>query len=247
MPTLIPDTAVCLGCGYSLRGLPEAICPECGRAFNPDDPTTYRDKPAVPMWRRWATPPGIWHTFGVLAVTLLALDGLSRPTGALFGLSGFPPCCVMFTAGPLLMAIYGVRAVATYLDRLRAEHDRAEQSRTKTWRWLVTPVCLGLVISAFVGNWPLHLRFAASQAALEAEAKRLLARTPANANLVRDTRYDRFIGLYLVDFVRVNQKRRTVYFFTDPGLIDPVGFVCGPQGAAAVDVGLPKGWFVYED
>jgi len=31
----------CLGCGYDLRGLPENRCPECGRAFDPDDSTTF--------------------------------------------------------------------------------------------------------------------------------------------------------------------------------------------------------------
>ncbi len=35
------DEALCLGCGYSLRGLPGVICPECGRAFDPNDPSTY--------------------------------------------------------------------------------------------------------------------------------------------------------------------------------------------------------------
>jgi hypothetical protein len=27
----------CVRCGYMLRGLPEARCPECGAAFNPAD------------------------------------------------------------------------------------------------------------------------------------------------------------------------------------------------------------------
>ena len=31
----------CLDCGYDLHGLPESRCPECGRAFDPDDSTTF--------------------------------------------------------------------------------------------------------------------------------------------------------------------------------------------------------------
>ncbi|MGD8453870.1 MAG: hypothetical protein PVJ57_18805 [Phycisphaerae bacterium] len=31
----------CLGCGYILDHLPENRCPECGRAFDPDDPETF--------------------------------------------------------------------------------------------------------------------------------------------------------------------------------------------------------------
>ncbi len=32
---------LCLGCGYQLRGLPVWRCPECGRAFDPNDATTF--------------------------------------------------------------------------------------------------------------------------------------------------------------------------------------------------------------
>jgi len=40
----------CLDCGYILDRLPELRCPECGRAFDPGDPTTYvvRPKCGVP-------------------------------------------------------------------------------------------------------------------------------------------------------------------------------------------------------
>lgn len=32
----------CQRCGYNLRGVPSGRCPECGRAFDANDPTTYR-------------------------------------------------------------------------------------------------------------------------------------------------------------------------------------------------------------
>ena len=32
----------CLGCGYILDGLPTNRCPECGRAFDERDPSTFR-------------------------------------------------------------------------------------------------------------------------------------------------------------------------------------------------------------
>lgn len=41
----LPDSAVCLDCGYLLRGLRDPICPECGRPFDPGDPTTFNLKP----------------------------------------------------------------------------------------------------------------------------------------------------------------------------------------------------------
>jgi predicted amidophosphoribosyltransferase len=37
----------CIECGYPLDGLPEPRCPECGRAFDPDDPESYREDVGV--------------------------------------------------------------------------------------------------------------------------------------------------------------------------------------------------------
>jgi hypothetical protein len=38
----LDDNARCLKCGYLLRGLSRHECPECGQAFDPADPSTYR-------------------------------------------------------------------------------------------------------------------------------------------------------------------------------------------------------------
>lgn len=38
----MPIDAGCAACGYFLRGLEAPRCPECGREFDPSDPTTYR-------------------------------------------------------------------------------------------------------------------------------------------------------------------------------------------------------------
>ncbi len=44
------QNARCLICGYILYGLPEPVCPECGRAFDPSDESTFDTRP--PSWRR---------------------------------------------------------------------------------------------------------------------------------------------------------------------------------------------------
>lgn len=50
-PDLLADPLAmfCLGCRYPLRGLTGGVCPECGRAFDPKDATTY-----APTARRWS-------------------------------------------------------------------------------------------------------------------------------------------------------------------------------------------------
>src|SRR5947209_7206968 len=57
------DTPMCLGCGYTLLGLPEPRCPECGRPFDLSDPRTYTTKPPLVRWRYWA--PGFALALGV--------------------------------------------------------------------------------------------------------------------------------------------------------------------------------------
>ncbi len=63
----MPPEARCLTCGYLLRGLPEPVCPECGRRFNSADASTFDTRP--PSWRRRR-----WVARGctALAIVLLA-------------------------------------------------------------------------------------------------------------------------------------------------------------------------------
>jgi hypothetical protein len=48
----------CLECGYPLDGLPEPRCPECGAAFDPNDPDTYREDVGslLNLYRAQGTP-----------------------------------------------------------------------------------------------------------------------------------------------------------------------------------------------
>jgi hypothetical protein len=68
--------ARCLSCGYVLTGLIEPRCPECGRAFDVNDPTTYSTKPLFVRWKFWL--PGFLLALGagvVLYLLLLWLAG----------------------------------------------------------------------------------------------------------------------------------------------------------------------------
>ncbi|HEY2584285.1 MAG TPA: SRPBCC family protein [Tepidisphaeraceae bacterium] len=77
--------ARCLGCGYVLTGLVEPRCPECGRGFDPHNPSTYSTKPLFARWKFWlpgfllATVPGVliyvlllWVAGWGVAVSLVA-------------------------------------------------------------------------------------------------------------------------------------------------------------------------------
>src|SRR5215207_7908717 len=51
---------LCLGCNYPLWGLPTPRCPECGREFDPLDPTTMIMGRALTPLARWALGPLRW-------------------------------------------------------------------------------------------------------------------------------------------------------------------------------------------
>lgn len=68
----------CLGCYYVLDHLAGRRCPECGRPFDPADPSTYTTKPPFVWWRYWL--PAFVLASGLGLVTCLLLVG-----GAGFG------------------------------------------------------------------------------------------------------------------------------------------------------------------
>ena len=64
----------CLGCGYILDGLPENRCPECGRPFDPGDPSTYLT--SRPSGRGYLV--AAIASLGMLTLPLLALALATR-------------------------------------------------------------------------------------------------------------------------------------------------------------------------
>ena len=72
----VMQTARCAGCGYMLRGLDGRFCPECGRAFDPDDNTTFLSGPARSVYRKWIAR-------GIVTLVLLAVIVAFCPRGIL--------------------------------------------------------------------------------------------------------------------------------------------------------------------
>lgn len=59
---------LCKQCGYALKGLTSNVCPECGRAFDPDDPDTVKIALRVtPM------PPFPWKMVLLVAIGLCSI------------------------------------------------------------------------------------------------------------------------------------------------------------------------------
>lgn len=136
----LPDTAICLKCGYSLRGLPEDVCPECGRAFNSADPLTWQDTSAPGAWQqtllRCALPAGRLEIAAVVTTTLLLLIFGSTRTHR--GISReFLPLEGFLLLAPAFVLRYSAR-------RHAPAHLLPVQS---TLQRLFMPVCLGVLLA----------------------------------------------------------------------------------------------------
>ncbi len=67
---VIGATIFCRDCGYALDGLRTHECPECGRAFDPADPSSFyiKNMPG-PNARWWLKQPG-WLFFASIALPI---------------------------------------------------------------------------------------------------------------------------------------------------------------------------------
>lgn len=245
----LPQDARCLGCGYPLHSLPGNVCPECGRAFDPRDPSTFRVQRGEFKWRRFAGPPRAWHSACCIVLALVWVYGASEP--AHVAAFAFPVgCCACFGGALILFANLAFRVYATVGDRFRHGYDRSETKRDKAWPWIVLPICATLIISTHVSAWPLDLRFEWSRAEFEREVQSLLS-GPAPAEPI--ARYnvfvDKWIGSYHVTAITLWQEERFVRFRTGGFGWDSWGFAYSEQKgtSAGSGLGVKPPWFVYFD
>ena len=246
MDSQLPEDVHCLGCDYSLRGLPEPVCPECGRAFDPDDPSTYRRGPRIPKWRRWAGPPKTWHILLAIASTLGLIQAYSEPGYLTILPSAGGLCCIFIPLAVLTLGCLtlncAVRVVATVCDSTRAKLDRDQAPKPSAGRWSVLPLCLLVLISASITRWPLHARFHLSHAALERAAASYLDGTATRKTPGR-------VGLFRFDHVR--QQDGGVGFMNDYGFWRLWGFFYSPSDTPpSTEIlwswRIAPNWFVFE-
>jgi hypothetical protein len=119
---------------------------------------------------------------------------------------------------------YAIRLLVTVRCRKTAEDARGRDLSPVSWRWLLTPACLLLMLTVWMTDWPLHARFAASRGALERVVQLY---SPAGG--VGNVSTPRWIGLYHVRAMEYAASG-TVYFVVDSIWVDPVFIVYCPSG-----------------
>jgi hypothetical protein len=130
-------TFTCLGCGYSLAGLPAGPCPECGRRFDPADPATVA-RPGYLIWRKLASarPPRSL----LLIVSLILIPcflALGNPTGMVSDWAAMAIGLLVFAT----ILIWTIPFACHLLGRCVLLGARIRQPRW-SWRWGAIPVLL---------------------------------------------------------------------------------------------------------
>lgn len=113
--------ARCLDCGYVIEGLPEPVCPECGRPFDSRNPASFTTKPPLRRWRLWF--PGLLTAFTVGMLTTIYMLSINSTGWAVWFAPSAAAGCILgyrvqsrwyfFTALVILLAAAIPMALAT--------------------------------------------------------------------------------------------------------------------------------------
>jgi hypothetical protein len=239
MPTTDVEQSLvarCLMCDYSLRGLPENRCPECGRAFDPDDPRTMNmGREPGKLARLWLRPPGRLLNGLILANALLTLAAFSGPAPY------FLLVLLCFAAWLGLGGLWMLRLVVGLIVAWRYRQPTFRQAIT--WRrYAVAPAILAVTVVLAIAQIPWHIGYLFSRPWMDSFAKEVM-QSPGNP------RQFALVGVYPVD--RVEKLVHGMRFrVADSDFLDTAGFAYSPDGPPAV-IGedtyqpLGDGWYLW--
>jgi len=240
-------SARCGQCGYPKTGLSGTRCPECGS----DAWIESGHVAALCFWlrSRWTRPPSRRMQIFTVALVGMWLLVVSAPGNPCYFFFGCLPTLGITFAWYIIVAFvlldYCMRAVIAARNRVAGGNRHCTGTRRYIIRWVVLPICVCLVATGMVSQWPLRLRFQISQPLLEKAAEDFVAGG-------RKCTRSEFIGLMWCH--RVNVGYGVVYFDTGAR----VELLDSPSGYVAVglayrpadpwpdkDTRLARGWYVY--
>ncbi|HMQ14773.1 MAG TPA: hypothetical protein PKC49_02255 [Phycisphaerae bacterium] len=236
---LLAESARCRHCGYLLRGLPERVCPECGGAFDPNNPDSYADPQRRLEWlrrerrqalRMFVAPPGVVTYFVLVWVWAWQF----KPTYSLAAWHRL----VDHQATPIVFAL--ALLLLLWLPAGALIHRRLSPVMYPRWRgqgvrrWGIFALLL-LSVVGLAQPWVAWARFQLSRAALEAEVSRALqTRNPP--------RFCR-IGRLDVEYLHLNWPRGGVFVQAEHDEHDArYGFTWIPGAAGANSTSASARW-----
>jgi hypothetical protein len=187
-----PPAGLCWECGYPLQGLPTPRCPECGRSFDPVDPTTMNTGQVVGPVTRWLMSPPGWAMYlllagavvvsvwacvvptrvgafsDILSAMLLSPRSWRWRLNGIWGNLDYPAgrFLVGVVLWSMLALVWIVRRVARGVTVRRVSRQRA--ATFAYWRrWLVVPVIFGVTTLVCMTRLPTYAGFWLSKPWLE--------------------------------------------------------------------------------
>ena len=166
---------LCWDCDYRLQNLPGRHCPECGRGFDPADPSTTNAGGPLGWWGRRVLRPIGWRTFAAaLAPMALVFWVATDPQLYYMGAEYFV-CAAGLAAVPLAWL---ARWVARHVVVFRCgQPPSALVADGRRWRGLWAAAGLCVLVVAF--KVPMRVAFLAWRPAFERLAAEALANPSA--------------------------------------------------------------------
>ena len=230
VPTAVPDDALCLTCNYALRGLDARRCPECGRAFDPDDPMTMNvGRPLDRVAKALLRPTGRW---GPALMWTLAVLGVLGP--AWLVPSRIVACLWLLLWGAFMVACWG-RALLRYAVVVRYRQPPECLRIDDPFRWRARRAFV-LVTLLILTRAPFILALLVSRPWLDREARYVWTVLPAS---VQPSQSPKLCGLVIVQ--RIDAGGAHVTFHLLGG--GQIGYRTSPDGQDVEWDWETYGWF----
>jgi hypothetical protein len=173
---------LCLTCNYSLRGLPTARCPECGREFDPMDPATMNMGRELSATAKWVLGPVRWPVnLATWAALLFALWFARLPGGQI---RSSPALLILIGLGLLWLAWPVLRVMAA--RKYGWPHSLLMRGQKQR---IAVGAALMLASAAIVFALPFRAAVAVSRPAMDRMAQQIVAS-------VKPYGEDQWVGLY---------------------------------------------------
>lgn len=237
----IEAAAECLSCGHSLAGLMKPRCPECGRAFEFNDPSSWKRRGDLSrLLKALGSPPG--PAFITLAVVfgVLTVGASSR---MLMSIQNWLFAVIPFA---LLVLIWALRASAWRLaKRARPADDVDRGLGSRRWLWFSVWMLIAVALSCSgLARW---VRWRYDEPRMRAEAMRVLSNPPPGPP-PEFSRSEKSVGTLVIWRAFVENGRVHLSTRQTDGMFNFAELVYSPPGAApppwSTDLG--GGWSVLE-